>query len=232
MSTVAIIQARMGSTRLPNKMMLWLCGFPIVGLVSFRVRQSQLLDKVVFALPDTPADDVLARYLQQQGELVYRGSEHDVLGRYYAAASLYNADTIVRICADNPLVSSTEIDRIVQYYYNGEYDYAYNHIPRYNNYPDGLGAEVVSFTTLEFLYHESTSAGDREHPFNYLWNHAHLFRIGTCDPLDIRLAHPELKLDIDNFYDYDRLLGLNVTPDSTAQEIVEAALAHSNLFSN
>jgi len=226
MSTVAIIQARMGASRLANKMMLSFNGLPIIGWVLKRVRRACQVDQIVFALPDTPADDVLADYLEGEGAFVFRGSEQDVLGRYYAAASEYGADTVVRICADNPLVSGTEVDRIIAFFGEGNYDYAYNHVPINNRYPDGLGAEVTSFPVLETLNQKATLPEHREHVFSYLWKHSDRFRVGTCDPEDEVLAHPELKLDLDTIDDYRRLLRLKVHPDNSSIEIVKAALAN------
>ena len=226
MTTVAIIQARMGASRLPNKMMLYLNGLPIVGWVLKRLRCARKVDQIVFALPDTPADDLLADYLEGENALVFRGSEQDVLGRYHAAATQYEADTVVRICADNPLISGTEVDRIIAFYAQGNYDYAYNHVPINNRYPDGLGAEVTSFSVLEALNQEAILPEHREHVFNFIWQNPDRFRVGTCDPEDEALAHPELKLDLDTIDDYRRLLRLKVDPDSTAIEIVEAALTN------
>jgi len=226
MTTVAIIQARMGASRLPNKMMLYLNGLPIVGWVLKRLRCARKVDQIVFALPDTPADDLLADYLEGENALVFRGSEQDVLGRYHAAANEYGADTVVRICADNPLISGTEVDRIIAFYAQGNYDYAYNHVPINNRYPDGLGAEVTSFSVLEALNQEAILPEHREHVFNFIWQNPDRFRVGTCDPEDEALAHPELKLDLDTIDDYRRLLRLKVDPDSTAIEIVEAALTN------
>ena len=226
MTTVAIIQARMGASRLPNKMMLSFNGLPIVGWVLKRVLCARKVDQIVFALPDTPADDLLADYLQGENALVFRGSEQDVLGRYHAAATEYGADTVVRICADNPLISGTEVDRIIDFYAQGNYDYAYNHVPINNLYPDGLGAEVTSFPVLEALNQEAILPEYREHIFNFIWQNPDRFRIGTCDPENAALAHPELKLDLDTIDNYRRLLRMKVDPDSTAIEIVEAALAN------
>ncbi len=221
---VAIVQARMGASRLPNKMMLWMNGLPIAGWVFHRVRQAKRINRIVFALPDTAADDVLAEYLQSEGATVFRGAEQDVLGRLYAAANTFDADTVVRICADNPLVAGSEIDRLIDVFESQGYDYAYNHIPRNNCYPDGLGAEVTRFAVLQALHRGAKLHDQREHVFNYLWAHSERFRIGTCDPADSALKHPELKLDLDTWNDYKRLLRMDVRPESSASEVVAAAL--------
>ena len=226
MASVVIVQARMGASRLPNKMMLYLHGLPIIGWVLQRVRQARQVDRIVFAIPDGPSDDILAEYLEQQCVSVVRGSERDVLGRFYVAATLSEAETVIRVCADNPMVSGSEIDRIITIFKQGKYDYAYNHIPLNNRYPDGLGAEVTSISVLETLNREATLVEHREHVFNYLWTHRGRFRVGTCDPEDEDLACPELKFDIDTMEDYLRLLRLNMNPDSSAKEIVKAALTN------
>ena len=224
---VAIVQARMGASRLPNKMMLWMHGLPIAGWVFHRVRQAKRINRIVFALPDTAADDVLAEYLQSEGATVFRGAEQDVLGRLFAAASTFDADTVVRVCADNPFVAGSEIDRLIDVFESQGYDYAYNHIPRNNCYPDGLGAEVTRFDVLQALHRAAKLPDQREHVFNYLWAHPERFRIGTCNPADTALAHPELKLDLDTWNDYQQLLRMDVRPESSAHAVVESALTHT-----
>lgn len=222
---VAVVQARMGASRLPNKMMLWLHGVPVAGWVLRRLRLARRLDRLLFALPDTAKDDVLAGYLESEGAEVFRGSETDVLARYMAAAKHTGAGTVVRVCADNPVVSASEVDRLIDFFEAGDFDYAYNHIPRGNRYPDGLGAEIVSRETLTDLDRKAIVAEHREHVFNYLWAHRESFHIGTCDPADEGLAHPELKLDLDTIDDYRRLLRLPLRPDMCAREVVDCALA-------
>ena len=224
---VIIVQARMNATRLPNKMMLWLHGYPVIEWVLQRVNQSRLAQQVIFALPDNPADDILAGYLSRLGAQVFRGSETDVLTRYYGAAQSCDAELIVRVCADNPFVSGFEIDRLIEFYNGENYDYAYNHIPKGNSYPDGLGAEIVSKKVLAGINQSARNPEHREHVFNYIWANANEFKIGTCNPLDIALAHPELKLDLDTLQDYQLLLQWPVRPDMTAAEIVAIAHDHS-----
>jgi len=226
----AIIQARMGSIRLPEKMMLDLHGYPVVEWVSRRVSVAEKLDCIIFALPDSEGDDELARYLSGIGATVFRGSENDVLNRFYEAAIYYDVETIVRICADNPFVSASEIDHLVTFFneHIENYDYAYNHIPRNNLYPDGIGAEITSFRVLETLHNSAEKEEHREHIFNYIWDNQDLFSIGTFNPENRLIAHPELKLDLDTVEDYKKLLRLNVNPNMTAQEIIEKVLKANN----
>lgn len=216
----------MGATRLPNKMMLWLHGYPVIEWVFRRVNQSSHAKQVIFVLPDTPANDILAEYLIKLGAQVFRGSETDVVARYWGATQSCDAEHIVRVCADNPFVSGSEIDRLIEFYDSGNYDYAYNHIPKGNSYPDGLGAEIVSKQVLSKINQEARNPEHREHVFNYIWANADEFRIGTCDPLDASLAYPELKLDLDTPQDYRQLLHCPVLPGMSAAEIIAIARDH------
>jgi len=222
-----IVQARMSATRLSNKMMLWLHGYPVIEWVFRRVSQAKLATRVIFALPDNTADNILAEYLTRLGAQVFRGSEADVVARYWGAAQLCDAGQIVRVCADNPFVSGSEIDRLIEFYNSGDYDYAYNHIPRGNSYPDGLGAEIVNKKVLSRINWGARSPEHREHVFSYIWANATEFKIGTCDPLDTSLAHPELKLDMDTLQDYQQLLQWPMRLEMTAAEIVAIAHDHS-----
>ena len=225
MNTVAIIQARMGASRLPNKMLLHLHGYPICEWVFRRVQQSKKIHQVIFALPDTKNDDVLAFYLQSIGANLYRGSETDLVERYYLAAKQTGADQIVRVCADNPLICAGEIDRLVDFFENETCDYAYNHIPRENRYSDGLGAEICSMQLLEVIQQKTTSSEHREHLFNFIWDNQTDYTIKTFDPPDA-IAYPELKFDLDNMVDYQRLLEKPYQINMSANEVIQTSLRH------
>lgn len=204
MKTVAIIQARIGSTRLKNKMLLSLHGKPIIEWVIKRVQKAELLDDLIVAIPDTKENNLLESYCHNYGVKTYRGAENDVLDRFFKAAIIVKASKIVRICADNPLIDPEEIDNLITFFNNNECDYAYNHIPYNNYYPDGLGAEIVSLQTLEKLNLKAKKT-EREHVFNYIRTNQAEFRIKTFDPIFKELWHPELKFDIDTIKDYEYL---------------------------
>jgi len=163
MKTIAIIQARLGSTRLPNKMLLSLHGKPIIEWVIKRVKKSKLLDDIIVAIPNTKKDDVLEFYLKRLDVKVFRGSETNVLNRFYEAVKNDNVKNIVRVCADNPLICGEEIDNLIKFYLENKCDYAYNHIPKNNLYPDGLGAEIVSFELLNWLNKNVKKRKHKEH---------------------------------------------------------------------
>lgn len=219
----AIIQARMGATRLPNKMLLNFHGYPIIEWVYRRVLQSKRLDRIIFAIPDTDEDDLLHWFLESIGATVFRGSEVDLVDRYYKVAKSFFVKDVVRICADNPLICASEIDRLIIYFNQNNCDYVYNHIPRNNSYPDGLGAEICNIDLLEEIYTKATKSEHREHLFNYVWENSNQYSIETFNPPK-ELAYPELKLDLDTHEDYKRLLKRTYRIEMSATEIVQTAL--------
>lgn len=220
MKTVGIIQARLGSTRLPNKMLLSLHGHPIIEWVLRRVEKSRKLDDVIVAIPDSAQNDLLEKYILNYNHKVFRGSEDDVLSRFYGAAQQVNATNIVRICADNPLIDPNEIDNLIEFFGSHPCDYAYNHIPKGNKYPDGLGAEIISMELLKLLYEKAVDAKHREHCFSYITDYANKFQIKTFDPKDKELWHPELKFDIDSFDDYTYLHSRNYSIEVESEYLI------------
>lgn len=224
MKRLGIIQARMGSTRLPNKMLLNLHGHSIIEWVIKRTIKSYLLDELVVAIPDTPENDILEVEILKYGVKVFRGDENNVLSRFYFAANEYQATHVIRICADNPLIDPEELDNLIRYYLQNKCDYAYNHIPKNNKYPDGLGAEITSFKILKSLHSKAKKSQQREHIFNYIWENPDLFCIKTFDPNLQNLQFPDLKLDLDTRNDFNWLQKLNINPEMSALEIIKSAL--------
>ena len=171
----AIIQARMGSTRLPGKVLMNIASHPMLWHVVNRVRQSKTLDETVVATSDNASDDSVAAFCEQEGIPCFRGSEDDVLDRYYRAARWIGADTIVRITADCPLIDPVVLDKVVAAYLDGGCDYASNTIER--TYPDGLDTEAFSFETLEKAWREARLMSEREHVTPYIWKNGELFKL-------------------------------------------------------
>lgn len=220
MKKVAVIQARLGSSRLPCKALLCLRELPVVDWIVRRCARSVLLDEVVVAMPDTARDDALADHVERMGVPVFRGSEGDVLERMYGAARAHGADVVVRVCADNPLIWGPEIDHLLRFFEKTPCDYAYNHIPKNNRYPDGLGAEVVSFQLLETVRNEAVEQRHREHCLTYVTDQPQRFRVATFDPPDVRLHRPDLKLDMDTPEDFMTLARMPLHVNMTPLEIV------------
>jgi len=158
---LAIIQARMGSSRFPGKALADICGRPMIWHVIERARRASRIDEILVATTDCPSDDSIANFCAAHGLACFRGSEHDVLDRFYRAAKKVNARSVVRITADCPLIDPDVIDRVIDRFSDGKWDYASNTL-RYT-YPDGLDTEVFSFAALERAWHQATKSSDREH---------------------------------------------------------------------
>ncbi|MBQ7456699.1 MAG: NTP transferase domain-containing protein [Desulfovibrio sp.] len=217
----AIIQARLGSSRLPLKSLVALHGIPIIDWVVNRVSTAKRLNKVLVAIPATDLDQALGAHLTMRGIPYVAGSENDVLNRFYQAAKAVQARHIIRICADNPLIWGEAIDRLIDYYEQTQPDYAYNHIPKGNRWPDGLGAEICSFALLEAMENKAKDASEREHCMNYIWNHADSFSIKTFDPEEPWLCRPDIKLDIDTVEDYNRLAHCPLSIDIPIRQLID-----------
>lgn len=217
---IAIVQARLGSSRLPLKSLLCLRDVPVIDWVTQRLAQASRLDGLLVAVPDTPLDAVLLEHLRRRNVPCMAGPENDVLERYRLAARQAGAGLVVRVCADNPLIWGEAVDRLVDFYEQGAWDYAYNHIPRENLWPDGLGAEIFSRELLERMADEAVEPSQREHCCNYIWDNRERFRIGTFDPGEDWLCRPDLKLDMDSPDDFRRLALRPIRPDMDARDIV------------
>lgn len=177
MKVVAIVQARLGSTRLPRKVLLDIEGKPMLARVMNRLRRAQKVDAVIVATTVEPQDQQLAEFCETHGWPVYRGSHHDVLDRYYRAASEHSADVIVRITSDCPLVDPEVVDAVIRKLRETKADYASNVAPR--TFPRGLDTEVFSFATLEQLWREDQNPAWREHVTTLVHKMPEQFRVAN-----------------------------------------------------
>ncbi len=177
MKTVAIIQAHMGSTRLPGKVLLDLAGKPALLRVVERVRRCRLVDDLVVAISTRPVDDVLAEKCAAWGAAVYRGDDRDVLSRFWGAAQNAAADVCVRITSDCPLIDPGVSDQVVQAFRDADppVDYASNKIPQ--SFPRGLDTEVFTIDALRRANAEARQAHERTHVTLYLYEHPERFRL-------------------------------------------------------
>lgn len=166
MTITAVVQARMGSTRLPGKVMTLLGGKPLIEVLLHRLAKSTRITTIVVATTENSLDDPLVAQAEALGYRVFRGSEPDVLSRFYLAVESQRPDIVVRITGDCPLVDASLVDAVIDAYVAGGVEYASNTNPP--TYPDGLDVEVFSFAALAEAHRDATSRFDREHVTPFL----------------------------------------------------------------
>jgi spore coat polysaccharide biosynthesis protein SpsF len=208
---VLIIQARMGSTRLPGKSLMDLVGAPLVGRILERVKRCSSLDDIVLAVPDTEEDRALVTLGEEYGVKVFTGSENDLLERYYESAIWSKADIVGRLPADNATPEPEEIDRIVHHHLSlGRRGFSSNlSVIDDSGYPDGIGAEVFDFSLLEEAHLKHSDPILREHV------HRNFYDYETGQPVDsswcpistikcpAEFRRPDLVLDVNTVEQYE-----------------------------
>lgn len=237
---VLIVQARMGSTRLPGKSMMDLVGAPLVGRILERVKRCECIDELVLAIPDTPQDDVLSALGKAYDVNVFRGPENDLVERFYQAARLYGADIVGRLPADNAVPEPAEIDRIANYHRSLEGRGFSSNLAEINGsgYPDGIGAEMFDFSLLEEVRDRCRDVRKREHV------HLNFFDYGSqqvadedwCPvrtvqcPADFR--RPDLVLDVNTQeqFDFIRRLYEYIYPKKPEFHITDVIDWYDNIY--
>jgi len=176
---VAIIQARMNSSRLPGKVLIDLGGQPMLQRVITRTRRAKLVDEVMVATTDDASDDPVEEFCRQQGVAVFRGSQFDVLDRFYQAARQCEADVIVRLTADCPLLDPQVVDHTLEEFFKSGADFAANRLPPpwKRTYPIGLDTEVCYFKGLERAWKEADQPHQREHVMPYFYDREGHFKV-------------------------------------------------------
>lgn len=173
---VAVLQARMSSSRLPGKVMRPILDRPMIGLQLERIRRAKELDRIVVATSDQRGDDPVAEYAASEGVEVHRGSLDDVLDRFQTAAARFDAKHVVRLTADCPLADWQVIDDCVRLHKTGGADYTSNIVVGHRSYPDGLDVEVMTRAALEAAWREAAPGPQREHVTPYIIAHPDRFR--------------------------------------------------------
>ncbi|HVP43793.1 MAG TPA: aminotransferase class III-fold pyridoxal phosphate-dependent enzyme [Terriglobales bacterium] len=196
---VAIVQARMGSTRLPGKVLADVAGRPMLWYVTQRVRRAKTVQEVVVATTTSASDEAVVGFCQGERLPVFRGSEDDVLDRYYQAARAHGAGAVVRITADCPFIDPGVIDRVVGAYLDGDADYVSNTLA--HTFPDGLDTEVFSMAALETAWKEAKREPEREHVTPYI-KLSDRFRVQNVSAQDGE-GPPDLRLTVDEGADLE-----------------------------
>ncbi len=200
--TVAIVQGRMSSSRLPGKILMDIAGVPMLMRVVERARRAGTVDEVVFATTIEPSDDPVAEYCRSNHIPYYRGSLPDVLDRIYQAAQNYHAETIVRLTADCPLLDPGLVDETVALFSSSGADFAANRLPPpyQRTYPIGLDCEVCSFDALERAWREAVELYEREHVMPYLYEVEGRFKVAI---LDYKKNYGDLRWTVDTAQDLE-----------------------------
>lgn len=229
--TVAIVQARLGSSRLPGKTLAIIEGQPLLAWILTRVQASKTIDELILATTTEPEDNVLLQFAQSFGIRAYAGSRDDVLDRFYQAAKFAHADFIVRITADDPFKDPDIIDLVVSRLHAADADYASNAMTP--SYPEGLDVEVFSFESLKRAWHDALLASEREHVTPYIWKNRKLFRlVDVRNPID--LSHLRWTLDYEEDLTFAREIYARLAPRgiflmNDILQILEAEPALANI---
>ena len=180
---VCIIQARMGSSRLPGKVLKDICGQPMLAWVVERVAQSKRIDQVVVATTTDESDDPIVEFCQKRSFACFRGDVFDVLDRYYQAALHYRAEIIVRVTGDCPLIDPQLIERVLDEFQTGKLDFAANRLPPpyKRTYPIGMDVEIASMHALSEAWQNASEQHQREHVMPYLYAGPKAYRISVVD---------------------------------------------------
>ncbi|MFZ1322150.1 MAG: glycosyltransferase family protein [Ignavibacteria bacterium] len=198
MKTVAFIAARMGSERLPGKVLKPLSGIPSLIHIFNILREVKNIDDFAVVTTILKEDDIIEEICNENGVICIRGSVHDVLDRFRAASEITNADVIVRVTGDDPLMDPEIIDRVITEHRSGDFDYTSNIEER--TYPRGMDTEVINFGALEKCWRESADKDDHEHVTLYIRRNPEMFNIKSVKkhgaPVD------DLRLCLDTEEDY------------------------------
>ena len=209
LNIVLIIQARMGSSRLPGKVMKEILGKPVILWDLDRVSFSKLIDEIVVAIPYGKENDIIVDTIKEYNDKIVttRGSENDVLDRYYQAALQTNADVVVRITSDCPLIDPVVVDNVIEHFLNDDCDYCSNSLTR--TYPRGLDTEVFSFKALEEAWNETTKDYEREHVTPHIIENPDKFKLLNVAN-DIDLSCLRWTLDTEDDFEFINAVYKNI----------------------
>ncbi len=174
---VAIIQARMSSSRLPGKVLKKVLGRPLLSLQLERIKRAKKIDEIILATSTDPSDQPLEDLGKQEGVKVFRGSLADVLDRFYQASQTVKADHVVRLTGDCPLADPSLIDAVIQFHVDGKFEYTSNVLKP--TYPDGLDIEVMKMSVLKEAWQNAKLPSEREHVTPYCYKGEGRYRLGS-----------------------------------------------------
>lgn len=204
MKIVAVTQARTNSSRLPGKVLLEINGKTILEIHLSRLKNSKLAGKLIVATTPNKADDAITEIAEKLNIDFFRGDETDVLDRYYRAVKEDNADYIVRVTSDCPLIDGEIVDETVTFAIENKLDYCSNRLEYH--YPDGIVVEVFTFAALEKAWREAKLASEREHVAPYIWKNSTFFEkklFTSANFCNTKIDYDGVRLTIDEQADFD-----------------------------
>ena len=201
MKVIALVQARLGSIRLPEKVLRQIADKPLIELLLTRLSRSTEIDEIVVATSEEPLNNKLQLFVESLGFQCYRGSEKDVLKRFYESAKHFNADVVVRITGDCPLIDPDIVDELVQILISKNYDYA----SLVGDFPDGLDCSVMTFKALEEAHLKAKLHSEREHVCPYIEKTFDDFKIFKYYKFD-KLGHHRWTLDEEEDYELIKII--------------------------
>ena len=176
MTIGCIIQARMGSTRLPGKVLMEVIeGKPVLYYVINQLKYCKSFEKLIIATTTLPEDDKIVQFCMDNDVNYFRGDSKNVLERHYRCAEKFSLSTVIRMPADKPLLDPEVVDKVVEAFNSNSYDYVTNFLP--STYPSGTEVEVLSFNALKIAYEKAILPSEKEHVTNYIYDHKDDFRI-------------------------------------------------------
>jgi spore coat polysaccharide biosynthesis protein SpsF len=230
----ATIEARMTSSRLPGKVLLDYCGKTNLQHIIERLKRSKYIDEVVVATTLNDQDNPIVELCEKIGCKYFRGSENDVLLRVLESAKSVNADIIVEITGDCPVIDWRHVDKLVEMLFSGEYDYAANIIKR--TFPRGFDTQVFPLSVLEEVNELTKSPVDHEHVSIYIYTHPEKYRLINWQAEE-SMNHPEFEITLDTREDYEVINKIYnmlypLKPDFSAEDVIELLMKNPELIKN
>ena len=196
-----VIQARMGSTRLPGKVLMDLCGKPLLLHIIEKLRSLDKNYMVIIATTTLPKDDPVKTFCDTHKILCFRGSEKDVLDRYYKTALTFNLDHIVRLTGDNPLIDGENLQHLIDEHLKNNADYSSNKSEVDSGLPEGVGSEMFTFSALERSWREGKKENHREHVNEYILENIGEFNVLMVDAKE-KIPYKNIRLTVDTILDF------------------------------
>ena len=203
MRIISTVEVRMTSTRLPGKSMKKIVGKPMLELLVERIKHCKKIDQIVIATTDNPSDDIIEELAKKMSVGCFRGSEDDVLERVLHSAKSFEADIILELWGDSPLMDHHILDDLIEYYLQNDFDCVGTTLPNFpKTFPLGLSALMFSTKILEDVERLTQNPVDRENVSNYIYEHPEIYKIAQL-PCPPELNYPNIRLTVDEQKDFD-----------------------------